>query len=105
MREEFIAKQDVVGIIEKEMKHYVSDVWYKSATHSALNDVNEDIKSLEPADVALVRHGKWIRHDDADIVEGYYVPEYECSECKGWVKDDTDFCPNCGAKMDAQEEG
>lgn len=50
--------------------------------------------------VAAVVHAHWIRHDYADIVDGYYVPEYECSECKGWVKDDTDFCPNCGAKMD-----
>lgn len=55
---------------------------------------------LEVVDAVPVRHGHWIRHDYADIVDGYYVPEYECSECKNWVKDDTDFCPNCGAKND-----
>ena len=61
----------------------------------------KDYKSRE--DVAPVRHGYWIRHDDADIVEGYYVPEYECSKCGTWKKDDSDFCPDCGAKMDGGE--
>ena len=51
MKDEYICKQDAAGVIEKEMENYVSDIWYKSATHSALNDVNENIKSLEPADV------------------------------------------------------
>ena len=58
---------------------------------------------LPPADVVPVVHGKWIRHDDADVVEGYYVPEYECSKCRAWKKDDSDFCPDCGAKMDEKE--
>lgn len=62
MADEYIRKQDVVDIIEKEMKHYVSDVWYKSATHSALNNVNEDIKSLEPADVVPVVRCKNCKH-------------------------------------------
>lgn len=49
--DEYIRRQDAVGVIEKEMKNYVSDIWYKSATHSALNDVNENIKSIKPANV------------------------------------------------------
>lgn len=104
MRDEFIAKQDAVGIIEKEMENYVSDIWYKSATHSALNDVNENIKSLKPADVALVVHAHWIRHENADIICGYYVPSFECSQCGAWKEDDSDFCPDCGAKMDEMED-
>ena len=63
MKDEYIRKQDAVSIIEKEMKNYVSDIWYKSATHSALNDVSENIKSLEPADV---------------------VPVVRCRDCKHW---------------------
>ena len=54
MADEYIRKQDAVSIIEKEMKNYVSDIWYKSATHSALNDVNENIKAFESADVVQV---------------------------------------------------
>ncbi len=46
-----------------------------------------------------VVHGHWIRHDYADIVDGYLVPEFECSRCHSWKKDDSDYCPDCGARM------
>lgn len=45
------------------------------------------------------KKGHWIRHEYADIVEGYYVPNYECSECHSWKRDDSDFCPDCGTDM------
>lgn len=54
-------------------------------------------------DAVPVRHGRWIRHDYADIVDGYYVPEYECSECHSWKKGDSDYCPDCGARMDGKD--
>lgn len=103
MTDEYICKQDAAGVIEKEMENYVSDIWYKSATHSALNDVNEDIKSLEPADVAPVVHGRWIE----DEGEGYHG--IHCSRCNfsipyGNVRMGYNFCPNCGAKMRGEQE-
>lgn len=61
------------------------------------------MSTIKSADVVLVVHAHWIRHDDADVVEGYYVPEYECSKCGAWKEDDSDFCPDCGAKMDEEE--
>lgn len=46
------------------------------------------------ADVAPVRHGRWVINSD-----GYYP---QCSQCmdepQGGVM--TDYCPNCGTKMD-----
>lgn len=70
-------------------------------------------KGLEPsqyleiipaADVARVRHGRWIC-----IRKGY--EEYECSVCHGMdsncsdyyadhVVTEQEYCPFCGAKMD-----
>ena len=56
----------------------------------------EDVSlgSIPAADVAPVRHGRWI-----DSSNGWM-----CSECK---QDNTyakPWCPNCGAKMDAKED-
>lgn len=67
------------------------------------------------ADVEVVKHGRWI-----DRYDGEYVnPLYECSECKesalyeyrvnnrgGYftVQVLSAHCPNCGAKMDWEEE-
>lgn len=59
------------------------------------------------ADVAPVRHGRWIC-----ISKGY--GEYECSVCHGMdlncsdyygthVVTEQEFCPNCGAKMDLED--
>lgn len=53
------------------------------------------------ADVAPVRHGGWLlRH----VGHGHY---WECSVCHKnpciYVTKDTNFCPNCGAKMDLEE--
>jgi len=62
------------------------------------------VLKVTAADVVPVVYGHWIRHDDADIVEGYYVPEYECSKCGAWKKDDSDFCPDCGARMDGKRK-
>ena len=58
-----------------------------------------EIDDIEAADVAEVRHGRWVDYSDA----GYY----ECSVCgEAWTfidgtpKDNNaNYCPRCGAKM------
>lgn len=62
-------------------------------------DVKFDIESFPTADVAPVRHGEWLlRHEGY----GHY---WECSVCHTnpciYVTKDTNYCPYCGAKMDA----
>lgn len=61
-----------------------------------------EIDDAPTVDAVPVRHAHWIRHEYADIVDGYLVPEFECSECHSWKKDDSDYCPDCGAKMDGE---
>lgn len=100
---EYIRREDAVGVIEKEMKNYISDIWYKSAIHSALNDVNENIKSLEPADVVPMVHAYWIPQKENHEFKEVWM---KCSACgypvSRWTGN-TNFCPNCGAKMDGEE--
>ncbi len=47
--------------------------------------------------------GQWIVHENADIIDGYYVPKYECSCCHTWQDDDSNFCPDCGTDMRERE--
>lgn len=58
-----------------------------------------DVIMLPPADVAPVRHGRWLCGDYYDIGD-------VCSECD-WDSQMTHpsyrYCPNCGAKMDEVE--
>ena len=43
--------------------------------------------------------GHWIKHEHADIVDGCLVPNYECSKCRAWERNDSEYCPNCGSHM------
>lgn len=43
--------------------------------------------------------GHWIEHPH-EAGENWEYSRYECSECHVWTDDDSDYCPNCGAKME-----
>ena len=63
----------------------------------------EDVDAIPPADVAPVKHARWIEYTKVIIPEPYnkWEQAWKCSECgfdDGFVG--YDYCPNCGAKMD-----
>ena len=57
------------------------------------------------ADVAPVRHGRWIIRRGPDWPDW---PEWAirivCSECGLVTGEKSKYCPNCGAKMDLEDE-
>ena len=58
--------------------------------------VKKLIKAEPTVDAKLERHGRW---------EDYYVGDRQeegviCTVCKELCKCEFDYCPNCGAKMD-----
>lgn len=94
----------------------VSDVvdWFRAYGHmdqeipfeTLVTDLRDN--SIPAADVAPVVHGRW-------IYIGKYG-KYECSVCHGIDTDCSDyygshivteqnFCPECGAKMDGDQDG
>ena len=78
-----------------------------SGTAINIDDIPSEI------DVAPVRHGAWLPCDK----KGYILTEmalrdgrrwygYKCSECNNIYHGNafTKYCPNCGAKMDAERK-
>ena len=69
-------------------------------------DAADCIFWLDTADVAPVRHGRWIEPSRL-----YYgAKQYECSICykdtfwkKHSITEKYPFCPNCGAKLDMED--
>jgi hypothetical protein len=67
------------------------------------------VEGIPAADVAPVRHGRWITWEEA----GNDIPSphrHECSVCHdaaqvlvNGVELLSDYCPNCGARMDGTE--
>lgn len=56
-------------------------------------------------DAEVVRHGRWIKASDPK--SGRCRPRIRCSECNliqyGTVSKHSNYCPNCGAKMEVNK--
>lgn len=61
----------------------------------------DDIKEMPSADVAPVRHGRWF--PTAKWWQGGSGWK-RCSECGILHLGKSNFCPNCGAKMDLEDK-
>ena len=64
------------------------------------DDVDFGVDKIPSADVATVRHGRWITKQEKDTFAGYLY-SYECSECGRVEQCKEPYC-NCGAKMDLE---
>ena len=100
---EYIKREDAIDA--------VLDVYYNTPDIDlSCEKFEAAILKIPAADVAPVRHGQWISLTDCANAGVY------CSECKKkvWKQDyapcnrknkmRSRFCPNCGAKMDKEEE-
>ena len=68
------------------------------------SEVIADIDEAPTIDAEPVKHGVWIEHKWAEENEGILIFNYECTVCHAWIRDKSNFCPNCGAKMDGERE-
>lgn len=91
--------------LHKEITSFDHSVVYKDWVQSAI------ASAPTISDVAPVVHARWIW--SPDVTED--VDTLRCSHCKkeapgsyteegDFVYHKTDFCPNCGAKMDIERE-
>ena len=58
--------------------------------------MSECIANAPTVDAEPVRHGKWMPREEGVVYP--FWERYTCSVC-GKHADDTDYCPNCGARM------
>lgn len=97
MENEFVSK----GQIAHEFDFVKKYVMVNSAEFDIL-EIEKRIMRLPCADVYLLKHGYWINHFD-DL-----YPEESCVECSVCHEEtnglliNENYCPNCGAKMDAE---
>lgn len=86
----------MAAYIEREAIKY--ELWSVGPLNEPLMVVRKKtIDRIPAADVAPVRHGRWVASHDEFC---------QCSLCKypvyaAW--NTTNYCPNCGAKMDKEE--
>ena len=86
---EYIKKEDIEQKIQDGLNNLVLG-------HDAI-EVLGMIYEMPDADVAPVRHGRWLCVDTD--TEQFFL----CNRCKKKEYWESDYCPNCGAKMDLEE--
>ena len=69
------------------------------------DDVNFGVDKIPAADVAPVVHGYWTVLDECANAGAYCSVCHKkvYKECYGNCKMKSNYCPNCGAKMDATD--
>ena len=88
--DEYIRREDVIE-------------WFMPYAHVGesidADVVISDIKGMKAADVAPVRHGRWLEVREKRLFGEHY---FLCSNCKSrnGLMIPFNYCPNCGCKMD-----
>ena len=94
------------------MDNYFSskDILDKAIGTDAYFQIKSILFSLKAADVAEVRHGRWIGIEYDGYADGCPVYDlWECSECGEEVRgedvpDTHPWCHACGTRMDKEDE-
>ena len=75
--------------------------WFMPYAHTGesidADGVISDIKGMKSADVAPVRHGRWLPFHSTAAGDIQY-----CSACEIGCTWKPNYCPNCGCKMDLE---
>lgn len=99
---EYIERAEALDICQKEYEDRLRMADYCGDTVAW--DIGGTIKGIPAADVAEVRHGRWILEREPDGTP--YC--FHCSVCDNdfhhiGIMTATDYCPNCGALMKEDE--
>ena len=93
---EYIEREAVLAkcreIAACEWNHRASPVSWADA----YEQFAEDVEGITAADVEPVRHGRWL-YVDTDT-EQFFL----CNRCKKKEYWESNYCPNCGGKMDLE---
>ena len=84
---DLISRRDAIRILDSA---WVDGTEYQGYLH-------EEFEKLPSVDA--VKHGRWIPVDWKE------PRRYGCSECHRMVWQLENYCPNCGARMDGEENG
>ena len=65
-----------------------------------LTSLKELLEDCTTVDAVEVVHGRWVY----EPIEFTYEKDIKCSICGSYAQHATNYCPNCGAKMDGERK-
>ena len=99
----------MLNLAEQRVRSGKTESEFWKATHLAQKEERQEFVNLlenaPTAEVVEVRHGRWILEREPDGTP--YC--FHCSVCDDdfryiGIMAATDYCPNCGARMDKEDE-
>ena len=100
---DLISRQAAIDALVTPRVHDVYDSYWDGRNTQYQEDIDaiNALPSVQPEQ----KKGKWI--DEGQYAEGHSEHAYYCSQCEehyiGWIGE-FNFCPNCGAKMEVEQE-
>ena len=108
---EYVDKEDVIlACVEKGQKskrYKVGEFWELNGS-----EIREALSDVPAADVAPIKHAKWIDKSSKKLLFGRVLRDriVQCDQCRNYLdmdgvnggRGDANYCPNCGARMDAK---
>ena len=88
---EYIEREDLLEL------YRIDDPVLNENGHVPLPVIRQNIMDIPAADVAPVRHGRWVCVDTD--TEQFFL----CNKCKKKEYWESNYCPNCGCRMDGAE--
>lgn len=107
MDDEYITREAALDIVNGWREQLIQMYGENDEYVKCLETVAEHLYFIPAADVTPVVRGRWIEEFDG------FIRSYTCSECGEYAltKEETmhdevcsNFCPNCGAKMDGGQD-
>ena len=97
----------------KKMSDYIKreDVWKRFARCFDGKAADIILEDLPSADVAPVRHGRWIEYGEnkdgthnicCSVCDGFLKSKGHANSC--YTRNKYRYCPNCGARMDGESD-
>ena len=89
------------------------DIWFYSDDDDEPEEITiERWNRRAIADVAPIKHAKWIDKSSKKLIFGRVLRDriVQCDQCRNYLdmdgvnggRGDANYCPNCGARMDAK---
>lgn len=95
MAKKYIDAEAAFKVMQDISNHY-HETYVSNARAETAEWCLKKLKELPAANVVEVWHGHW-------MWDGYvYDAPWQCSNCGGFHAEDSNYCPNCGARMDEE---